>query len=278
MSNQKQFSETEFLFCNFWLDFQFPSNCNRDSIHGSDSAEDTNVEFFLTWYLVETLRTYHRRSSGTSRGTSRHFPGLRRSRPEPGCTAACCSRPGAPPPRCPIPPPPRRFPSAPLHGCRWSARSSWRNRHRRPRWKGGLWQTLWHHRQVLSWRSCCFLAFDKATRAKGGTSFTLGGLKGQSSHFSKVCAKSVKFREVEGFKGSWDWGDWRLEWAGRCFTSFFSTCEAEGKIKKMRLVKSLKKINPKWTAVRLVLVDFILHVANRSKHFVFFPHLSRTWP
>lgn len=135
--------------------------------------------------------THRLRSSDTGRGTSRHCPGLQRSQPGPGCTGACCSRPGVPPPQRLIPLPPRRTLSFRLHGCWRSASSSWRNHHRRPRWKAGLWQTLWHRRQALSWRPCCFWAFDKAKKeGEGWNVFMVGRLEVQGWRLGKVTCSS----------------------------------------------------------------------------------------
>ena len=190
-----------------WIMF----NCKENLVFFCDYHSAGVALFFsrllITWLpTVKTSRrlltvTHPLRSSDTGRGTSRRCRGLQRSQPGPGCTGACCSRPGAPPPRRPIPLPPRRTLCLPLHGCWRSASSSWRNHHRRPRWKAGLWRTLWHRRQALSWRPCCFWAFDKAIKGEGWNVYLVGGLEaqGRSSvkcHFSETL--TVQSCELEG--------------------------------------------------------------------------------
>lgn len=58
------------------------------------SAVQTDTELLkCTKIMYRHPSTYLHRSSGTGRGTSRHYPGPQRSPPGPGCTPACCSRP-----------------------------------------------------------------------------------------------------------------------------------------------------------------------------------------
>lgn len=156
----------------------------------------------LLCVCVMLAETHPLHSSDTGRGISRRCPGLQRSQPGPGCTGACCSRPVVPPPRHLTPLPPHRTLSLRLHGCWRSASSSWRNHHRRPRWKAGLWQTLWHRRQALSWRPCCFWAFDKANKGESVERLLGWRAGGTEPACEKNSAQWHKFESILGSMAS----------------------------------------------------------------------------
>lgn len=169
----------------------------------------------LTWCYPSVIRSYYvcvmlaethpPHSSDTGRGISRRCPGLQRSQPGPGCTGACCSRPVVPPPRHLTLLPPHRTLSLRLHGCWRSASSSWRNHHRRPRWKADLWQTPWHRRQALSWRPCCFWAFDKANKGERVERLLGWRAGGTEPACEKNSAQRHKFESILGSTASGLW-------------------------------------------------------------------------